>query len=304
MQSQFEPYLKDVENRLRTLSKEEKAREITEIRSHLEAASEDYCDQGMSQERATMLSTEEFGAPKSVAKQLIKTIWRARLKNFPHKFLGTTLFCLPIPFINYYLSIIIGEHILNPNRDIINHYIKDGHILIYIYIISYIPFLIIPSYIVGRLLPKHAWRGVLIAHTVPFVLLALLYAKPSTLFKPRYDGEWQDPINAIATSVCVFVLFVLLWLIFPLKRYVRALLPLVPIALFHFCLKYCGNNFKPDDTTDPVKAFVWHLVNPGILIISLIVTGFIITCTSLGVGLGRLHANTIRRRQQRRMRAV
>jgi hypothetical protein len=305
MQSQFEPYLKEVENRLRTLSKEEKAREITEIRSHLEAASDDYCEQGMSEERATMLSLEEFGAPQSVAKQLIKTIWRARLKNMPHTFLGTTLFCLPIPILTYYLCYlslsILYRYISHPeigkNNGMNQQYINQA---INFFLCNFLFFIVVTSYSVGRFLPKHAWRATVIAYAIPFLLLGLVLTNSQTP-----DGRFLiQVVRDAGTTTCLFTLFVILWLMLPLKRYVRVLIALIPIALFYLCFLYCGktldrNILNIDETNDPVKSFIWVLFNPPILALCLAITGYIIAPTSLGVGLGRLHTKVIQRRKVR-----
>jgi hypothetical protein len=302
MQSQFEPYLKEVENRLRTLSKEEKAREITEIRSHLEAASEDYCEQGMSEERATMLSLEEFGAPQSVARQLIKIIWRARLKNMPHTFLGTTLFCLPIPFLvnlssNFLMSFIRDYYL--PHGKSISSIMS----IIYVNISIFIPLIILLGYLAGVMLPKHAWRSCIISHANFFLIISLGYVAAYNA-KVAKDGVFHDAFIDVARSVGVFTLFVLLWLMLPLKRYARALLGLIPIVLCYLCFLYCNQTpnirkLNIEDTNDPMKSFSWTLVNPFILFCSLAVAIFIITFTSLGVGLGRLHARCIQRRKVR-----
>jgi hypothetical protein len=302
MQSQFEPYLKDVENRLRTLSKEEKAREITEIRSHLEAASEDYCDQGMSQERATMLSTEEFGAPKSVAKQLIKTIWRARLKNFPQTFFGTILFCLPIPILVYYLCFlsynIVSPHLLHQEM-VKNNGMNQGYVneLITFFLWNFLLFATLTGYFIGRFLPTHAWRSIIVANTMPFLLLGFGLVNVETSNGNFFMPEVRDA----GTTTYLFTLFIILWLMLSLKRYVRFLLALVPIAICYLCLQYCGINFNTGETTNALKSFVWVLFNPLILGLCLIVTAYITVSTSLGIWLGRLHARAI---QQRRMRAV
>jgi hypothetical protein len=308
MQSPFEPYLSEVENRLKTLSKDEKATEITEIRSHLEAASEDYLTQGMSAEKADALAIEEFGTPRLVAKQLIKIIWRARLKNFPHTFLGTTLFCLPIPILVSYLCVfsynIFSPYLLHQEmikNDVVNQQYISEIITFFFWNILFLITLI--GYFVGRFLPIHAWRSTIIAYATLFFLLGLELTNARTP-----DGRFLvSTVRDAGTTVSLFTLFIILWLMLPLKRYIRSLIAFVPVALFYLCFLCCNQTldikkFDIENTSDPVKSFIWVLFNPPILCLCLIITGYIIVPTSLGVGLGRLHTNAVTRR--RRMRAV
>jgi uncharacterized protein (DUF486 family) len=305
----FDAYLNDVESRLKTLSQTEKTTEIAEIRSHLEAANEGYLAQGFSEERANALAIEEFGMPKSVAKQLIKTTWRARLKNMPQTFLGTTLFCLPMPFLMSYLCT-TSVRLLSPyflhssmvknngmNPDYVNEGIKFSGCNIGL-------FLVFAGYLTGKFLPKHAWRSILISYAIPFFLFGY------TLADGRV-GEGRrlvEPIRDIGTTACLFTLFVTLWLMLPLKRYVRGLLALIPVALCVFCYflyekdfgTNSGQKMVADEMSSPMKSFLWVLVNPLILALALVITAFIIACTSVGVWLGRWHARSGARKRMSR----
>ena len=296
-ESSFKPYLAEMTQSLKTLSKTEKEREITEIQTHLESAGEEYVSQGMSESDATERAIKEFGTPKYVARKLIHMIWRARLKNMPQTFLGSVVLSMLLTYITLhlcgkvmiYLVMYLSSSVRMTNINLFNNI----NLVIVIYIIFYFMSLLLIGYLAGIFLPKHAWRSTIIAYAVPFSLLCL------TNLGILY---WRETSLTISTFSCL----VILWLVLPLKRYIRALLALTPIALVYLCFKYCGDGFDKESIshreaiTDPAKVFIWEIVNPSILICCLVVAGFIIVATSIGVWLGRWQVKTRQRRRLQR----
>ena len=76
MFSQFEPYLQEVETRLRELPPPQRADEIEELRQHMQAMREARIEMGQTEAEAVAYTLAHFGAAQTVGSQLQRVLRR------------------------------------------------------------------------------------------------------------------------------------------------------------------------------------------------------------------------------------